>query len=493
MQTYDSTFISPHFLLFLVCCLVYFFVFYFFFFVCFLFSFSFSLFLSWFRFVFVSDIFGVVFVCFFFVSFCLVAIFFFFQGLFLCVCFFFFFFAFFYRGGGGGGGGMVFLSFFQPQLYEVLYCIFFRFSFCFFCCCSFYILFPLFFLGGGGLFVCLVSLFFFFFLQFLLIFWSVFIFFLFSLLGFYFFYCFAFVLFEIISAFGGCCFTLEADWVFSSRFCSLNLSCKQTYVSWRFGRVVPDDVIADIGDQALDIFLHGPESTNKNGILKTFTHTSIPIQPCTLLKQRAKPSTHQTWRLRLVTLFLSSVVVDDGQEAWQMLLSTAPKSDAFWRSRTVLTENICRWVQQIIEHRPAIMPFLTNSTITLSCLASAAPDSWRLGHVEPDDVVIADIGGQALDIFLHAPESAHKNGIVKTFTHTSIPIQPCTLLKTTTTSTHQTCLRLLVLFLSSVLVGEVQEVWQMLLRTAPRRRPSRLGQYWQKTFIDVLNKYSNLP
>ena len=49
--------------------------------------------------------------------------------------------------------------------------------------------------------------------------------------------------------------------------------------------------------------------------------------------------------------------------------------------------------------------------------------------MEPDDVVIADIAGQALDIFLHGPESAHKNGIVKTFTHTSIPIHPCTLLK----------------------------------------------------------------
>ena len=82
------------------------------------------------------------------------------------------------------------------------------------------------------------------------------------------------------------------------------------------------------------------------------------------------------------------------------------------------------------------MPFLTTSTISLSFLASAAPqaDSWWLGHVEPvepDDVVIADIGGQALDIFLHGPESAHKNDIVKTFTHTSIPIQPCTLLKQT--------------------------------------------------------------
>ena len=48
--------------------------------------------------------------------------------------------------------------------------------------------------------------------------------------------------------------------------------------------------------------------------------------------------------------------------------------------------------------------------------------------MESDDVVIADIVGQALDIFLHGPESAHKKGIEKTFTHTSIPIYPSTLL-----------------------------------------------------------------
>ena len=77
------------------------------------------------------------------------------------------------------------------------------------------------------------------------------------------------------------------------------------------------------------------------------------------------------------------------------------------------------------------MSFLITPTITFSCLASAAhqADSWWRGHVEPDDVVIADIAGQALDIFLHGPESAHKNGILKAYTHTSIPIQPRTLLK----------------------------------------------------------------
>ena len=98
---------------------------------------------------------------------------------------------------------------------------------------------------------------------------------------------------------------------------------------------------------------------------------------------------------------------------------------------TVLTKHICRCVQHILQHFQTTMPFLTVSTITFSSMASTAPqaDSWWLGHVEPDDVVIADIAGQALDIFLHGPESALKNGIIKTFTHTSIPTRPYTLLK----------------------------------------------------------------
>ena len=75
------------------------------------------------------------------------------------------------------------------------------------------------------------------------------------------------------------------------------------------------------------------------------------------------------------------------------------------------------------------------NTSFLPGFSSSQAVSWWLGHVEPDDVVIADIAGQALDIFLHGPESAHKNGIVKTFTHTSIPIHPCTLLKQTKSET----------------------------------------------------------
>ena len=123
----------------------------------------------------------------------------------------------------------------------------------------------------------------------------------------------------------------------------------------------------------------------------------------------------------------------DGRRSGGLALASqdCSTSEAF-PPRTVLTENICRCVQQILQHFTTKMPFLTTSRITFSCLASVAPqaDSWWLEHLVTDDVVIADIGGQALDILLHGPESAHKNSIVKTFIHTSIPIHtPCTLLK----------------------------------------------------------------
>ena len=77
-------------------------------------------------------------------------------------------------------------------------------------------------------------------------------FFFFSFLGwFQFLY---FVLFLFFSAFGGCCFSLGADWFFSSLPGSL----------------------ADAPHT---------ESANKNDIVKTFTYTSIPIHPCTLITQ----------------------------------------------------------------------------------------------------------------------------------------------------------------------------------------------------------------
>ena len=146
----------------------------------------------------------------------------------------------------------------------------------------------------------------------------------------------------------------------------------------------PDDVvIADIAGQALDIFLHGPESAHKNGILKTVTHTSIPIHPYTFLKQEAKPSAHQTRRLRLAVLFLSNVLVVDGQEAWKMLLRTDPRRRP--SPRTVLTQTICRFVQHILQHFPnnnGLSNFYNNLFLDwLQQFATLTPgdsDTWSL-------------------------------------------------------------------------------------------------------------------
>ena len=149
--------------------------------------------------------------------------------------------------------------------------------------------------------------------------------------------------------------------------------------------------------------------------------------------------------------------------------------------RTVLTKNICRCGHHILQHFTTTMPFLTVSAITYSWMASTAPqaDSWWLGHVEPDDVVIADIAGQALDIFLHGPESAHKNGIAKTFTHTSIPIQPCTLLKKRKNNNSKmlNSTNMMPLFTAPLPVQCAGGRFSGSLAPAPRRTPCRLGHF----------------
>ncbi len=139
---------------------------------------------------------------------------------------------------------------------------------------------------------------------------------------------------------------------------------------------MPDDVvIADIGGQALDILLHGPESAHKKGIVKTFIHTSIPIHtPCTFLKKALNIR-------NMMPSFTGPLPVHrgDGRRSGSLALASqdCSTSEAI-QSTTVLTENICRWVQQILQHFTTKMPFLTTSRITFSCLASVAPqaDSW---------------------------------------------------------------------------------------------------------------------
>ena len=138
----------------------------------------------------------------------------------------------------------------------------------------------------------------------------------------------------------------------------------------------PDDVvIADIGGQALDIFLHGPESAHKNGIVKTFTHTSIPIHPFVLLKETKSKILNL---LKMILSFTCALPVQCGGGRRPGSLADAPQdcsTAGAFSPRTVLTQTVGRCVRQILQHRLAETPFLTTSTITFSCLASAAPQA----------------------------------------------------------------------------------------------------------------------
>ena len=181
--------------------------------------------------------------------------------------------------------------------------------------------------------------------------------------------------------------------------CTTTLSCLASSApqadSWWLGHVEPDDVvIANIGGQALDIFLHRPDSASKNGILKANIHPYIQSHsPMRTLKQtKTKPSTHQN----TTSSFTCPLPVQCGAGRWPGSLACAPQgcstSEVFW-PRTVLTKTFVDMFSK--QQHQAVMPLLTTCTRSLSCLASAAPqaDSWWFGHVVPDDVVFADIAG----------------------------------------------------------------------------------------------------
>ena len=140
------------------------------------------------------------------------------------------------------------------------------------------------------------------------------------------------------------------------------------------------------------------KSTHKHSILKTFTHTSIPIHTGKLLINRNK-KTKKTKKLkkeedkRHAQLTKHDAFVSRSSSCPMWWWATARKlgrccsglfqvegllADA---SPTALTKNIWRRVQHILQHFSTTMPFLTVSTITYSGMASTAPqaDSWWLG------------------------------------------------------------------------------------------------------------------
>jgi len=119
-------------------------------------------------------------------------------------------------------------------------------------------------------------------------------------------------------------------------------------------------------------------------------------------------------------------------------LGTCSNSEAL-SPRTVLIENICESVQQILQHKP---------------------------------------GNKALSNKLHINRSTQADSYSNKERNTQL------------TKTWR--LWLVVLFLSSVVVGDGQKAWQMIFRTGPRPKSSWLEQYWQKIFVDVFNKYKTL-
>ena len=139
----------------------------------------------------------------------------------------------------------------------------------------------------------------------------------------------------------------------------------------------PDDVVnADIARQAPDIFLHGPESANKNGILKTFTHSSIPIRPCTLLKKNTHKQQQQNAQLTKHDAF--SYWFSSYPVCWWAtfrIFGTCSTSEAL-SPKTVLTENSCESVQQILQHSLAGKKSSTHQTRCLFFDWSSSCPMW---------------------------------------------------------------------------------------------------------------------
>ncbi len=216
-------------------------------------------------------------------------------------------------------------------------------------------------------------------------------------------FCFVFPFFVSVffSAFPGCCFRLGGPigfflfflFFFLTRFADLWLLAIHTHMSL---------------SRTLEIKRYTSFSTVQ--ILRTriapligkaFTITSISIHT-TKTKSKTLKSSNMTPSFSCPLPFQCGGGLRPGSFA------DAPQdcsTSQDFSPRTVEgTENICRCVQHILQHFPTTMAFLTTSTIIFSRLASAAPqaDSRRLGHVEPDNVVIADIAGQTHDIVLHS-------------------------------------------------------------------------------------------
>ena len=116
---------------------------------------------------------------------------------------------------------------------------------------------------------------------------------------------------------------------------------------------------------------------------ETFSpRTVLTDNICTCVQQILKQKQKNTLKnaLNLPNMMPSFPVQrGGGRRSGSLVLASqdCSTSEAF-SPRTVLTDNICTCVQQILQYVTTKMPFLTTSTITYSCLALVAPqaDSW---------------------------------------------------------------------------------------------------------------------
>ena len=211
----------------------------------------------------------------------------------------------------------------------------------------------------------------------------------------------------------------------------------------------------------------------------------------------------QRWCLLWLVLFLSSGLEGDGQEAWHLLLRTAPRRrpsrlGQYWQKTLIDVFNTHTVTfprkngLSSNRHDNLFLPGYSSSPGWL--LVTRTRGAWwccyrghcRSGprHRSPRSRVCAQEWHR---------EDIHSHIHSHTPMHTPQKQKRNHKKKKKKRSTHQTwCLRLLVFFLSSGLVGDGQKAWHLLLWTAPRRRPSRLGQYWQKASVDVFSKYTNI-
>ena len=173
-------------------------------------------------------------------------------------------------------------------------------------------------------------------------------------------------------------------------------------------------------------------------------------------------------------------------------LGTCSTTDALSPRTLLKKKNICESVQEILQYRPAKKKKKKKKKVQLtkddaflywssSCAVCWWPIFRKFGTcsttdaLSPRTLLTENICESVQQILQHNP--AKKK----------------TKKKKKNRSTHQTWFfSLLVLFLSNVEVGNGQETWRMLLRTDPLRRISHLGQYWQKTFVDVFTTYWNI-